>query len=284
MLELADLRLLHPRDGAVLVEHANFGVQQGEVVVIVGAAGVGTSRLVAAALGEATPAEGTISVLGRDVAKLRRSSLRLLRRRVGVVPQDLSLLEDRSAQLNVVLPLEIDGVPRAISVARAAEVLAQMGLDQEATLPVECLSASARQRVAVARALVRVPELILADHPTSQQDAGGTERICEAFYEAAAQGASVVIFSRDPALRSIAERNRWRQLALVDGRLCPLGEVALDGRSIDEVLLGIETAPVHAPAMPPPPPPAAVDATDDVIDSIPNLVHFPISARTAGVG
>ncbi|MFN0249756.1 MAG: ATP-binding cassette domain-containing protein [Kofleriaceae bacterium] len=284
MLEFADLQLLHPRDGAVLVEHANFGVQRGEVVVIVGAAGVGTSRLVAAALGEATPSEGTISVLGRDVAKLRRSSLRLLRRRVGVVPQDLSLLDDRSAQLNVVLPLEIDGVPRTVSVARAAEVLAQMGLDDEASLPVDCLSASARQRVAVARALVRAPELILADHPTSMQDAAGTERICEAFYEAASQGASIVIFSRDPALRSIAERNRWRQLALVDGRLCPLGEVTLDGRSIDDVLIGIETAPVHVPAMPPPPPPAAVDATDDVIDSIPNLVHFPISARTAGVG
>jgi ABC-type ATPase involved in cell division len=273
MLELTDLRLLHPRDGAVLVEHANFGVQQGEVVVIVGAAGVGTSRLVAAALGEATPAEGTISVLGRDVSKLRRSSLRLLRRRVGVVPQDLSLLPERSAQLNVVLPLEIDGIPRAVSVARAADVLSQMGLDDEASLPVECLSASARQRVAVARALVRAPELILADHPTSMQDASGTERICEAFYEAASQGASIVIFSRDPALRSIAERNRWRQLALVDGRLCPLGEVELDGRTIDDVLVGIETAPVHVPPV-----------VDDPIDSIPNLVHFPISARTAGVG
>ncbi|GEM_PF-1151896 len=283
MLELTDLRLLHPRDGAVLVEHANFGVQQGEVVVIVGAAGVGTSRLVAAALGEATPSEGTISVLGRDVSKLRRSSLRLLRRRIGVVPQDLSLLEDRSAQLNVVLPLEIDGIPRAVSVARAAEVLSQMGLDDEASLPVECLSASARQRVAVARALVRAPELILADHPTSMQDASGTERVCEAFYEAASQGASVVIFSRDPALRSVAERNRWRQLALVDGLLRPLGEVELDGRTIDDVLVGIETAPVHTPAMPPPPPPAAVPPSD-AIDSIPNVVHFPISARTVGVG
>jgi ABC-type ATPase involved in cell division len=279
MLELADLRLLHPRDGAVLVEHANFGVQQGEVVVIVGAAGVGTSRLVAAALGEATPAEGTISVLGRDVSKLRRSSLRLLRRRVGVVPQDLSLLEDRSAQLNVVLPLEIDGVPRSVSVARASDVLAQMGLEDEASLPVECLSASARQRVAVARALVRAPELILADHPTSMQDAAGTERICEAFYEAASQGASVLIFSRDPALRSIADRNRWRQLALVDGRLCPLGEVELEGRSIEDVLVGIETAPTMMPPIGPPPPPQP-----EVTDSIPNLVHFPISARTAGVG
>ncbi len=284
MLEIADLRLLHPRDGAVLLEHANFGVQQGEVVVICGAAGAGTSRLVAAALGEATPTEGTISVLGRDVSKLRRSSLRLLRRRVGVVPQDLALLPERSAQLNVVLPLEIDGVPRAVSVARAADVLGQLGLDDEATLPVECLSASARQRVAVARALVRMPELILADHPTSMQDAAGTERICEAFYEAAAQGASIVVFSRDPALRSIAERNRWRQLAFLDHRITPLGEVALDGRTIDEVLLGIESAPVHVPATPPPPPAAPIDAIDDVIDSIPNLVHFPISARTAGVG
>lgn len=271
MLELADLRLLHPRDGAVLVERANFGVQQGEVVVIVAAAGVGSSRLVAAALGEATPAEGTISVLGRDVSKLRRSSLRLLRRRVGVVPQDLCLLEDRSAQLNVVLPLEIDGVPREVSVARAHDVLAQLGLAGDAQIPVEQLSASARQRVAVARALVRAPELILADHPTSMQDAAGAERICEAFYEAAATGSSVLVFSRDPALRSIAERNRWRQLALADGRLCPLGEVAAAGLAIDDVLVGMETAPT-----------IATDESD-ILESVPNLVPFPISAQTAGV-
>jgi len=268
MLELTDLRLLHPRDGRVLVEGANFGVQPGEVAVIVGAAGVGTSRLVAAALGEAELSEGSISVLGRDVAKLRRSSLRLLRRRVGVVPQDLSLLEDRSAQLNVVMPLEIDGIPRSISVARAAEVLAQMGLDDEASLPVDCLSASARQRVAVARALVRAPELILADHPTSMQDAAGSERVCEAFHEAASHGAAVVVFSRDPALRSIAERNQWRQLALVDGRLRPLCELELAGRSVEDILVGIDSAPVHTPVKLP--------------EGVPNLLPFPITARTAG--
>lgn len=224
---------------------ANLKVASGEVVMIVGAAGVGTSRLVAAALGEVTPGEGRVEVLGRDVGKLRRSSLRLLRRRVGIVPQDLCLLEDRSAQLNVVLPLEIDGVPRAISVARAAIVLEQMGLDDEASLPVDCLSASARQRVAVARALVREPELIVADHPTSAQDATGAERICEAFAEAAACGAAVLVLGRDPALRHIAERNRWRQLALIDGRLRPLGEIELEGRTIDELLVGIESVPVH---------------------------------------
>ncbi len=270
IIELVGVRLDHPRGGSPpLVTNANVAVEGGQVVVIVGAAGVGTSRIVAAALGEVAIAEGRIEVLGRDVGKLRRSSLRLLRRRIGIVPQDLCLLEDRSAQLNVVLPLEIDGIPRSVSVARAAECLAQMGLEDEASLPVDCLSSSARQRVAVARALVRDPELILADHPTSAQDAEGAERVCEAFYEATSRGKSVVVFSRDPALRAIAERNGWRQLALIDGQLMPLGDVELAGRSIEEVLVGIESVPTP------------LHAVDDQPE-IPNLVQFPITARTAG--
>jgi len=265
-VELVDVKIDHPRGGSPLVTNANLTVGKGEVVVIVGAAGVGTSRIVAAALGELPLREGHIAVLGRDVGKLRRSSLRLLRRRIGIVPQDLWLLEDRSAQLNVVLPLEIDGIPRAVSVVRAATVLAQMGLEDEASLPVDCLSASARQRVAVARALVRDPELIIADHPTSAQDAQGAERVCEAFYEAASRGTSVLVFGRDPALRLIAERNEWRQLMLIDGKLLPIGDVELEGRTIEEILVGIESAPVPVPTDP----------------EIPNVLPFPVSARTAG--
>ena len=267
-IELVDVKIDHPRGGSPLVTNANLRVGKGEVVVIVGAAGVGTSRIVAAALGEEMLGEGHIEVFGRDVGKLRRSSLRLLRRRVGIVPQDLCLLEDRSAQLNVVLPLEIDGIPRSVSIARGALVLAQMNLEDEASLPVDCLSASARQRVAVARALVRDPELIVADHPTSAQDAAGAERVCEAFYEAASRGCSVLVLGRDPALRMIAERNHWRQLALIDGRLQPLGEVELEGRTIEEILVGIESAPT----------PIVPIAEPD----LPNLVPFPIAARPAG--
>jgi ABC-type ATPase involved in cell division len=272
MIQLVDVRLDHPRggDSPPLVTNANLGVIGGQVVVIVGAAGVGTSRIVAAALGEAPCAEGRIELFGRDVSKLRRSSLRLLRRRIGIIPQDLCLLEDRSAQLNVVLPLEIDGVPRAVSVARAAECLAAMGLEDEASLPVDCMSTSARQRVAVARAMVRNPELILADHPTSAQDAEGCERMCEVFYEAASKGATVIIFSRDPALRSIAERNKWRQLALVNGRMHALDQLELsEGRSIEEVLVAIDSAPTQ------------IQPQDDE-PGIPNLLPFPITARTAG--
>ena len=76
------------------------------------------------------------------------------------------------------------------------------------------------------------PELILADHPTSWQDAEGAERVCEAFYEVASRGTSVLVFGRDQALRSIAERNKWKQMALIDGRLVGMEELA--DQAIDE--------------------------------------------------
>src|SRR5687768_2799356 len=122
MINLVEVGIDHPRAStgcSPLLAGANLSVARGEVVVIVGAAGVGTSRLVAATLGEVALSSGRIEVLGRDVSKLRRSSLRMLRRRVGIIPQDLCLLEDRSAQINVVLPLEIDGIPRSASIERA---------------------------------------------------------------------------------------------------------------------------------------------------------------------
>jgi ABC-type ATPase involved in cell division len=274
-IELVDVRLDHPRGGAPLVREASLRVTGGERVLIVGAAGVGTSRLAAAALGEVALGAGRVEVLGRDVGKLRRSSLRLLRRRIGIVPQDLCLLEDRSAQLNVVLPLEIDGIPRSISVVRAAHVLALLGLEAEAGLPVDALSAAARQRVAVARALVREPELLIADHPTSAQDAEGAELVCGAIRDAADRGAACLVLGRDPALRAIAERDGWRQLALVDGLLRPLAELA--GTAIDDLLIDEASAPVaHVrPAV------GGVDDAHAALD-LPNVLPFPIAARPAG--
>jgi ABC-type ATPase involved in cell division len=267
-IELVDVRLDHPRGGAPLVCEASIRVTGGERVLIVGAAGVGTSRLAAATLGEVAPAAGRIEVLGRDVARLRRSSLRLLRRRIGIVPQDLCLFEDRSAQLNVVLPLEIDGIPRSISVERAARVLALLGLEAEAALPVGELAMAARQRVAVARALVREPELLIADHPTSAQDAEGAELVCGAISDAAGRGTACLVLGRDPALRAIAERDGWRQLALVHGALRPVSQIAMQGVALDDLLVD-ESSPIGAAAGEPAPPL--------------NVLPFPLAARPAGV-
>jgi ABC-type ATPase involved in cell division len=250
------------------VTGGNLKVDGGEVVVIVGGAGVGTSRLCAALLGEVAPVGGAIRVLGHDVGRLRRASLRNLRRRIGIVPQDLCLLEDRSVEHNVILPLEIDGIPRSASVERATRALTRLGLMADAATPVAELAASARQRVAVARALVRAPDMILADHPTSLQDAEGAQLIANALAAEAARGAACLILGRDLALRTLAERHQWRQLALSAGRLRPLGEIALDTAAIDALLIDAVSAPQpHRP----------VDTS-----SIPNVLPFPLSARIAG--
>src|SRR5262249_34674584 len=157
---------------------------------------------------------------------------------------------------NVALPLEIDGLPRSMTIVRANEVLARLELESEASLPVDCLSAAERQRVAVARALVRKPEIVIADHPTSLQDAEGAKLVRLVLPAAASAGAAVIVVARDPVLRAIADSRQWRQLAIVDRRLRPLREIELAGRTIEDVLVGIESAPVQD-----------------------NLVPFPLSAR-----
>lgn len=248
----------HPFYGSQLVSGVDLELAGGEIALIVAAAGAGTSRLVAAVVGEA-PYSGRIEVLGRDVAKLRRSSLRRLRRSIGVIPQDLCLLEDRTAHQNVALPLEIDGVSRSESAIRATEILVRLGLEREVSWPVNRMPASARQRVAVGRALVREPELVLADHPTSLQDPAGAELVCEALGDAAGAGACVVAFAYDSVIRAIAQRCGWRQVAFIDGQFVPL----YVGFSDDD-LAG---------------PPHAVGADD----AIPHIVPFPRSASTAGI-
>jgi cell division transport system ATP-binding protein len=271
MIELVDVRLDHPRGGEPLVADANLKVSRGEVVMIVGAAGVGTSRLVAAALGEAPANGGRVEVMGRDLAKLRRSSLRLMRRRVGVVPQDLLLLEDRTVELNVVLPLEIDGIPRSLTVGRATTLLEKLALSHAQHEMVDTLSGAERQRVALARALIREPEIVFADHPTSMQDASGAELVCTMLAEAAEAGAAVVVLGRDPALRASAEARGWRTLVLADGRLRSLAEIALTEAAIEALLGTIEPAP------------EVDDSAGVEEESLPNVVPFPLSARTAGV-
>lgn len=241
MITLVDVRLDRPRGGEPIVSEANLDVARGEVVMIVGEPGPETSRIVAAALGELSTSAGRIEIMGRDVAKLRRASLRLMRRRIGIVPQELCLLDERSAHDNVIMPLEIDGLPRSTTTARATELLELLALADVASLPVCELSPAQRQRVAVARALVRKPDLVIADHPTSLQEDAGMRIVLDAF---AATGCSVLMFGRD----STAAIDRgWRTFEIVEGALREVVSVRISE------------------------------------PEIPNLLPFPISARTAGV-
>ena len=219
MIELAGVRLERPRAAAPLFAGVDLTVNRGDVVLISGGAGAGTTTLISALIGDVAPSEGTVSLFGRNLARLRRSSLLALRRRLGVIPQDLQLLPECTALANVELPLEIDHVPRRDANARAAAALTRLGLGDATVAPIHELSLAERQRVAVARALVRAPSVVLADQPTAMQDADGAELIAAALHEAAALGAAVLVTGRDPHLVAAASRYGWIQLMVHRGRL-----------------------------------------------------------------
>ncbi|HSR98172.1 MAG TPA: ATP-binding cassette domain-containing protein, partial [Kofleriaceae bacterium] len=171
---------------------------------------------------------------------------------------------------------------------------------------VDQLSTAARQRVAVARALVRAPELLIADQPTSAQDAEGAELVCGAISDAASRGTACLVLGKDPALRAIAERDGWRQLALVHGELRPMAEIVRAGVALDDLLVDepgfagrgsaaewqrgvvdVGSAPVARDPMVAEPvaaaePVAPIDPVRpiDLVDAS-NIVPFPV-ARSAG--
>lgn len=266
MIELQGVRIDHPRTGEPMLRQLDVRVDLGQLVAIHAPPGAGATRLMASLTGEFPIDEGGLTVLGRDLQRLRRSDLRLLRRRLGVIPQELHLLADRNALLNVTLPLEIDGVPRQAAMVRAAELLSALNMAGEAELPLPYLPQSLAQRVAVARAMVRRPQVVLADQPTNRQDDEGAELIFTLLSEAASTGAACVVFSQDPRLLNRAGAGGWSVLSLVDGRIAGTEAVEASTQPAVSASAGIRRPQVHS------------------TPSVPSVVAFPQPVRVAEAG
>lgn len=261
MIELTGVTFAHD-GGPPLLEDASLGVAAGEVVMIGAAAGAGMSTLARLLAGRVL-AHGKVAIVGRELARLRIGSRTALRRRLGVIPQDLALVGERSALANVALALEIDGVPRARRLARAREALTAVGAD--ADVAVDALPMAQRQRVAWARAFVRNPDILVADQPTSHQDADGAERFAELTAALATAGAACVVLAREPHLVAAAARRNWRAMMLHERRIVDLA--AIEPEEIDASLHVL--AEISRPTVVP-----AADAFDDE-DAIPNVLPFP---------
>ena len=237
---------------------ADLEIAAGEVVVIAGPAGAGATALIELVTGQRV-ATGTVAIAGRSLARLRASSLVRLRRRLGVVPQDLALVPDVTAGANVELALEIAGVRGRERRARAAAALAAVEVDPARA--VASLAMAARQRVAWARAFVRDPDIVVADQPTSHQDGDGTARFVDALAARAATGVAALVASRDPALLAAAGRLGWRTLTIYQHRLVDPATIVVEA---------IDAAP-HV----------EVEIERPTPEAIPNVVPFPMS-RSAG--
>jgi putative ABC transport system ATP-binding protein len=162
----------------------NFSIAQGDMVAIIGPSGSGKSTLLNLLGALDRPSSGKVLIDGVDLSKLSNTALANLRnRKIGFVFQSFNLLPRISVRQNIELPLNINGTPERERKARALRILGQFGIKNQAEKKPNLLSGGEQQRVAVARALVTNPSIILADEPTGNLDTKNTEITMEVLEE-----------------------------------------------------------------------------------------------------
>jgi len=205
MIEFQNVSKHYPGSAPALTD-LSFAVEKGELVFLAGASGAGKSTLLKLIAAIERPSAGSIHVNGQDIGRLKSAALPYLRRNLGLIFQQQRLLCDRSALANVALPLIVTGTSPAEAQKRARAALDKVGLlDKSAALP-QTLSGGEQQRIAIARAIVHRPQLILADEPTANLDRKNAERVLEtilAFYRV---GVTCLISTHDEAFLDRADR------------------------------------------------------------------------------
>lgn len=186
--------------GVNALTDVNFRVGAGEFVFVSGPSGAGKSTLLKLIGGLDTPSRGIVQVNGQDVGKLPPRARPYLRRAIGVILQDAHLLNDRSAFENVLLPLIVTGHSRAQATSRARAAIDKVGLSGKETLRPEALSGGDQQRLAIARAIVNRPAILIADEPTANLDHDSAVRIVEVFRDFNRVGVTTLLATHDQAL------------------------------------------------------------------------------------
>jgi cell division transport system ATP-binding protein len=203
---------------AKVLDQINLELKKGDFLYVVGGTGAGKSSLLRLLATEELASQGKVSLFGYDLARASPSTLRAIRQSVGHVPQNVRLIQDLSVEDNVALAVSLAGrrVLPAAGRARIQELLEKLGLADKRHKPVQTLSGGEAQRVAVARALARSPELIIADEPTGAQDRDFTWSMMDLLLKANLGGATVVVATHD---REIVRRVRKRCALLRAGRM-----------------------------------------------------------------
>jgi cell division transport system ATP-binding protein len=194
----------------------SFSVEAGEFAFVAGHSGAGKSTLLKLIPAIERPSGGVVLVNGQNVGALKRAALPYLRRNLGLVFQDQKLLYDRSVYDNVMLPLSFSELGGREAARRARAALEKVGLlAREKANPVQ-LSGGEQQRLAIARAVVNRPAVLIADEPTANLDAAAAAAILEIFADFNRVGVTVLVATHDEAL---IQRFARRVLRLAKGSL-----------------------------------------------------------------
>ncbi len=219
MQPIAKVRNVCKAYDAPVLRDVNLQIAAGESLAIVGPSGCGKSTLLNLLAALDTPDSGEIIVAGQSLGDLSVNQRTALRRQtVTTVFQEHHLLPQCTVWENLLLPLLAGGrKPTATDCLRAEELLARVGLeDRAAAMPAE-LSVGQRQRVAVARALLPAPKLLLADEPTGACDEKTAAAIATLLAETVTAESALILVTHNPAIAAVAQR----QLRLHDGQLEP---------------------------------------------------------------
>lgn len=183
-----------------ILADVNFHIEPGEFIFVSGPSGAGKSTLLKLVGGLEPPSRGSVTVNGHRIDRLAARARPYLRRTVGLILQDAHLLFDRTAFDNVMLPLNVIGLDRGTAGTRARAAMEKVGLrGKEDLRPIE-MSGGEQQRLAIARAIVGRPTILIADEPTANLDHDSAVHIMDVFRDFNQVGVTTLIASHDTAL------------------------------------------------------------------------------------
>lgn len=200
--------------GSPALNNISLSIGQGEFVFIVGETGSGKSTLIKLLLRELTATSGSVYVMGHDLARLKHKQVPKFRRNIGVVFQDFRLLNDRNVYENVAFAQRIVETPPAEIRRNVPTILATVGLAGKYKAKTSQLSGGEQQRVAMARALINNPSILLADEPTGNLDPKNSWEIMRLLEEINASGTTVVVVTHN---REIVNAMKKRVVTMKKG-------------------------------------------------------------------
>ncbi len=203
-------------DDSVALDNVSFSVEPGEFVSIVGHSGAGKTTLLKMLLAEERPTKGKVFLESVDIHSLRRSAINAFRRKIGVVFQDFRLLPNKTVYENISFAMEVSGRADAEIEADVPHVLQLVGLEKKIwNFPHE-LSGGEKQRIAIARAIVNQPDIIIADEPTGNLDPLNTYEIVQILKKINDLGTMIILTTHN---KGVVDSLGNRVISMENGRI-----------------------------------------------------------------
>jgi cell division transport system ATP-binding protein len=215
MIKFENVTKIYEPDVTVL-EHVSFEVKEGEFVSIVGKSGAGKTTLIRMILGLETPTSGSIFFEDKNINEIDSSELQKLRRRIGGIYQDYKLLPMKTVYENVAYIMEVEGRANEEIIRDVPKVLEAIGLAEKINNFPKELSGGEQQRLAIARALVNYPDVIIADEPTGNLDPYNTYEVISLLEKINKAGKTVILSTHD---REIINKLGKRVITIEGGRI-----------------------------------------------------------------